>query len=520
MNKKNNLSKEQLKLAQDLKVKLAEQQLKNQLNTVKKSSNKSIFILAGLLLVTLALAFSFLDGSSKVAVAHKINKSELISYVEKANFTPPFSQLPADLKSSDVYSFIIAPKNKPEMDETLILQRESIIRYGLPLEVENQFGMKFRLIPPGQFLMGSPQNEANRSHTELLHESEIKYPFYLQKFETTQKTWVDVGKKNPAKEPRLKFPIQNVSFNDCLIFFQELNKKLGLEQHSYTLPSEKEWEYATRAGSNTPWHFGNDQSMAPAYVISKYNADPRYEKGHLLPNVFGLFNTHGNMQEFTRSPFFIYECKEDQYAHSWDFKIYDGDHPEDINLPRNNFNVEIRTKGRQTGLYFHDTNGDGLWTNSEIIWSAKDPLDPVYKKDRDTFIWRGDQNRETDTSTFDQIRGINGNLYYNDKNNDFTWNPGEEIWGYNEYKRYKSGYQIVRGGAWAMELKYARSAMRFAHSNNDKGSYLGMRACRPLYTMKELPLEQQLKNREAWNAFYKSINPTDNISETHKDSQQ
>ena len=41
---------------------------------------------------------------------------------------------------------------------------------------------------------------------------------------------------------------------------------------------------------------------------------------------------HGNMQEFTRSPFFIYQCDKDQYADTWDFKIYDGDHPEDILL--------------------------------------------------------------------------------------------------------------------------------------------------------------------------------------------
>ncbi len=91
MSKKSNLSKEQLKLAKDLKVKLAEQQLSDQLKTSKKSSNKTIFILAALLLVVLALALSFLDGSSKVAQIHQIDKSKLISYTNKANFTPPYS---------------------------------------------------------------------------------------------------------------------------------------------------------------------------------------------------------------------------------------------------------------------------------------------------------------------------------------------------------------------------------------------------------------------------------------------
>ncbi|WDE96730.1 formylglycine-generating enzyme family protein [Lentisphaera profundi] len=505
MKKKTKLSEEQIKLAEKLKIKLVDKQLRDQLKATKKSSNKTILILGALLLVTLSLALSFLKSDSKAAQSTLIDKTKLISTSLQASFSPPFSQLPVDLKSTLKQTIIHPPHNTTEMNETLILQRECIIKYGLPLEVENKFGMKFRLIPPGQFLMGSPQTEANRTSTELLHESEIKYPFYLQKFETIQKTWQAVTNKNPAKTPKPDFPIQDVSFNDCLFFFQALNTQLNLAQHSYTLPSEKEWEYATRAGSHTPWHFGKDLKLAPAYVISKYNAFPRYEKNHLLPNAFGLFNTHGNMQEFTRSPFFIYECKKDQYAHSWDFKIYDGDHPEDIVLPRNNFKVETRSQGRQTGLYFHDANNDGLWTNSEIIWAAKDPLDPIYKSSRDTFIWRGDQNKDTDLTSFDKLRGVNGNLYYNDKNADLSWSPGEEIWGYNEWKRYKSGYQIVRGGAWSLELKYSRSAMRFTHSNNDKGSYIGMRSCRPLYKLKELPLEQQSKNRAAWDSFQEGL---------------
>ena len=502
---KKNLSNEQLKLAQQLKVKLAENQLQDQLNKTQKSSNKTIFILSALLLITLSLALSFLNGTSNAAPVKDIDPIELISYKERTNFIPPVSQLPKDLQPTENSVWVSPPSANLNMQETLILQREAIIKYGLPLEVKNKFGMTFRLIPPGQFLMGSPLSEKDRTETELLHESEIRYPFYLQKFETSQETLKEVSGKNPAKEPKKGFPAENISFNDSLLFFQDLNKKLSLPDHTYTLPSEKEWEFATRAGSSTRWHFGEDNKLAPAYIISKYSSDARYKKGFLLPNAFGLFNMHGNMQEFTRSPFFIYQCAEDQYADTWDFKIYDGDHPEDILLPRNNFRVETRTKGHQTGIYFHDADNNQLWTNSEPIWAAKDPLDPVYKMGVDTLIWRGDQNRETDLSTFDKLRGITGNLYYNDKNNDFSWSPGEEVWGYNEYKRTKSGYQIVRGGAWALELKFSRSAMRFTHSNNDKGSYLGMRASRSFYQLKELPLEDQAKNRAAWEDFQKNL---------------
>ena len=105
--------------------------------------------------------------------------------------------MPKDLQASDASILGYPPADSLNMQETLILQ-EAIIKYGLPLEVKNKYGMSFRLIPPGQFLMGSPLNEEHRTDTELLHESEVRYPFYLQKFETSQSSL----KRNLWEKPR------------------------------------------------------------------------------------------------------------------------------------------------------------------------------------------------------------------------------------------------------------------------------------------------------------------------------
>ena len=88
---KSKLNNEQLKLAQQLKVKLAENQLQDQLQKTQKSSNKAIFILSALLLVTLSLALSFLNGAANVSPDSKIDSARLISYKRTRVSLPSFT---------------------------------------------------------------------------------------------------------------------------------------------------------------------------------------------------------------------------------------------------------------------------------------------------------------------------------------------------------------------------------------------------------------------------------------------
>ena len=496
------LDSKQLQTAHDLKMKLALTEHINKNEHLVKIP-KTVYILVFLLVAVLLIGFSFITGTGKNQLDPTLYKDSLFVEQGSPAFTPPVSQLPADLTATENAWHVNIPDkaNLPGAKEAIRLQKEAILKYGLPLEVRNELGMVFRLIPPGQFTMGSPLNEAHRTPTEFLHENSLEQVFYLEKSETTQKVWEELMGNNPSESKSPELPIQNVSFNDAMLFYQALNQKLQLPAFSYTLPSEDEWEYSARAGTNTPWSFGADPSFAKFYAVTQYNMSSRYNNKSLLPNAWGLHNIHGSMNEITRSPFFIYQCKKDQFANTWDDEIYDGDQPEDLQFPRNNFSVKDRTQGRQTGLYFHDANGDGIWSNGEIIWTEKDEFENTFNHETDTLIWRGDYNPDKDLKALDGVTGSQASLYYNDKNNNFAWDAGEEIWRYNEWKRYKSGYYIVRGGGWANELKHCRSAIRFSHSHNDKGTYMGFRTIRRLNGIQELSNADQVSNHLAYEKF-------------------
>jgi uncharacterized protein (TIGR02996 family) len=190
-------------------------------------------------------------------------------------------------------------------------------------EVVNSIGMRLALIPPGRFRMGSPVSEAGRKEDEIpLHEVEITRPFYLGVFPVTQRQWQAVMGSNPSYfcttgggKDEVKgldtedFPVEQVSWDDAQAFLEKLTR-LPEEVKSrwrYRLPTEAEWEYACRAGTSTPFHLGKSLSSWQA----NFNGDYPYgdaEKGPSLgrtcavgsyrPNVFGLFDLHGNVWEW------------------------------------------------------------------------------------------------------------------------------------------------------------------------------------------------------------------------------
>ena len=177
-------------------------------------------------------------------------------------------------------------------------------------------------IPGGQFMMGSPEDEAERRNNEgPLHRVAIS-PFFMGKFAITQAQWRVVARwtkierelkpepsyfpenkrRRPADDER---PVEQVSWEDAQEFCARLSRKTG---RSYRLPTEAEWEYACRAGTTTPFAFGetitheivNYQSEHPYAKVKK--AKPRNETvpvGSLsAANAFGLFEMHGNIWEW------------------------------------------------------------------------------------------------------------------------------------------------------------------------------------------------------------------------------
>ncbi len=175
------------------------------------------------------------------------------------------------------------------------------------LEIEKTIsGIAMRLMPPGRFWMGSPDNEKQRESNEKRHRVIISKAFYVGKYEVTQAQWQAVMGKNPAtfKNSGSNAPVEQVSWNDC----QEFCKKTG-----FKLPTEAQWEYACRAGTTTPFNLG--ENMTPDQV--NYNGNYPYAGGAKeeysgktvacgsLPNAnaWGCYDFHGNVWEWCQDKY-------------------------------------------------------------------------------------------------------------------------------------------------------------------------------------------------------------------------
>ncbi len=165
---------------------------------------------------------------------------------------------------------------------------------------------RFRWILSGTFLMGSPESEPERLDEELQHEVTLNEGFWLAETACTQALWQAVMGENPSEfkdDPRN--PVEQVSWNDSQRFIAGLNRRLpGLQAR---LPTEAEWEYACRAGTTTPFSFG--ENITPEQV--NYDGETPYAggekglyRGHtvpvasLPPNPWGLYEMHGNVVEW------------------------------------------------------------------------------------------------------------------------------------------------------------------------------------------------------------------------------
>ncbi len=164
---------------------------------------------------------------------------------------------------------------------------------------------KFRWLEPGSFMMGSPVNEPERYNDETQHKVTFSKGFWLADSTVTQELWQLVMGSNPSKFKGRHRPVEKISWHDARKFIDTLNKLVpGL---SVSLPTEAQWEYGCRAGTITPFSFGDN--ITPKQV----NYDGRYpynngEKGKnrketvdvkTLPcNAWGLYEMHGNVWEW------------------------------------------------------------------------------------------------------------------------------------------------------------------------------------------------------------------------------
>jgi len=156
----------------------------------------------------------------------------------------------------------------------------------LPWKVrDRKTGIVMLLCPPGEFMMGSPASEAERSDVEAQHPVTITKAFYLSETEVTQEVWQKVMGANPSKFQLAKNPVEQVSWNDCQKFCQASGLRLA---------SESEWEYACRAGTTTAYSFGASITKQQA----NFEATCTVACGSLPANQWGLCEMHGNVWEW------------------------------------------------------------------------------------------------------------------------------------------------------------------------------------------------------------------------------
>ena len=213
---------------------------------------------------------------------------------------------------------------------------------GVPVEYTNSLGMKFRLIPPGEFLMGSTKEEiethlrevGDKYWNELIrsaapqHKVSLTEPIYLGINEVTQAAFETVMGRNPShfapmgmgKEAvtgmeTADHPVDMMSWNDAAEFCAKLSKRekfkpyyfragetvTPLDGTGYRLPSEAEWEFACRAGTTTKYWIGDkDQDLVGADWSHENSGGRTHAAGELKANPFSLSDMHGNVYEWVQ----------------------------------------------------------------------------------------------------------------------------------------------------------------------------------------------------------------------------
>ncbi len=159
-------------------------------------------------------------------------------------------------------------------------------------------------IPGDTFTMGSPDSELEIDHDESPQHRVTVPSFYLAKYPITQAQYQAIMGQNPSYFQGSDLPVERVFWNDAVEFCQKLAQKTG---QAYRLPSEAEWEYACRAGTTTPFYFGETITTD----LANYDGNYTYGNGpkgqyrqkttpvdNFPPNAFGLYDMHGNVWEW------------------------------------------------------------------------------------------------------------------------------------------------------------------------------------------------------------------------------
>ena len=167
--------------------------------------------------------------------------------------------------------------------------------YGRYIDLQlNQVGLRLRECPAGTFTMGSPSDEPGRSRNELSHQVTLS-SFWIGETEVTQAQWLAVMEQNPSQFAAPDNPVENLSRDQAMAYLGRLSaSNPGLVLR---LPTEAEWEYACRAGSQSAFSGGKPLNVQGWYNDNSGNQT--HPAKQFLPNAWGIYDMHGNVWEWT-----------------------------------------------------------------------------------------------------------------------------------------------------------------------------------------------------------------------------
>ena len=286
-------------------------------------------------LVLLALIFSFLGDNRTEDQGDMTQEAKTDATSQKK--APPLASAPFTSEDAKTDATTKAGAPRPAIapftpEEAKQHQQRWAEYLGVPVEIENSIGMKMVLIPPGEFMMGSTDEEVAeilkpakglrrvvaewtelRSSEAPQHLVKITKPLYLGIYEVTVgqfRAFIEkAGYRTEAEKQKAEWtwqapgfeqdddhPVARVSWNDAAAFCKWLSE---MEGEHYSLPTEAQWEYACRAGSTTKWCFGDDKEDLQQYAGRvKRQRDKTSTVGQREQNGFSLFDIHGNVAEW------------------------------------------------------------------------------------------------------------------------------------------------------------------------------------------------------------------------------
>jgi len=237
------------------------------------------------------------DSAAEVLAALANQKTIVIPTSQTQTFQNPLKQ---------IFQFISPPTNPPKPPTNINVNINA--QSSFTEDLGNGVKLEMIAIPGGTFWMGSPANEAERGDNESPQHQVTVPSFFMGKYPLTQAQYQAIMGNNPSYFKGNNRPVENVSWDDAVRFCQKLSQRTG---KNYRLPSEAEWEYACRAGTKTPFSFGDNittdlvnyngnypYKSAPKGKYREQTTDVGTFPPTFPPNPFGLYDMHGNVWEW------------------------------------------------------------------------------------------------------------------------------------------------------------------------------------------------------------------------------